>query len=100
MAELNQRTAAVNALRRQSGVIMAEAYAEDAFECQQRSASVQNHFDRFTTVHDILVGRAEDDDALALHQVLYDGMEDLYNAMIIESTNGNQQRSTVCFGRS
>lgn len=84
MAELNQRTTAVNALRRQSAIIMAEAFAEDGFECQQRSVTVQNHFERFTTVHDVLVGQAENEDALTVHQALSDEMEDLYNAMVVK----------------
>lgn len=84
MAELNQRTAAVNVLRRQSTVIMADEFAEDAFECQQRSVSIGNTYERFMNVHDQLVGQAADGEALAVHQALYDEMEDLYNAMIVK----------------
>lgn len=84
MAELNQRTAAVSALRRQAAAIMDEEFQEDAFECQQRSVTVQNHFDRFTTAHDVLVGQADDDEALAAHQALWEEMEDLYNPVIVK----------------
>lgn len=84
MAELNQRTSAVAALRRQSTIIMAEEFAEDAFECQQRAVTIGNSYDRFMNTHEHLVGEAADDAALAVHQALYDEIEDLYNAMVVK----------------
>lgn len=84
MAKLNQRSTAIHGIRRVSTEILADDFVGDNFYCSQMMASLQMHFERFTTAQDTLVGNAADEQELAAHQALWDEMEALYNPSIVK----------------
>ncbi|XP_017469235.1 PREDICTED: uncharacterized protein LOC108361179 [Rhagoletis zephyria] len=79
MAELNWRSAAVNAIKRiHARVCEASCETHDVFQLEHELKSLETHFQRFTLNHDHLVGQATKDE-VAPHDALWEAIEALYD---------------------
>lgn len=78
MAELNRRTAVVNAIRRIAAAVLADGYDGDVFAVAQEMRGIDAHFERFSTIQDTLIGAATEAGELEAHEGLGQEIETIY----------------------